>query len=230
MSLTDQYETWKLRVKGIKPLDIDNSGSVDCVDMPKSWALFLWPGTPWQTSVGYGDARFMFDNASPAYFDKLRNTGGIKPSVTPKQGDIAVYGLTPSLGFANQYDNPYGHVGVVDSVYAGGVVLLQQDSSQPTTPPYLRNRDYSFAPLIGLLRPKELLMEQQPYNPGDAVNVANDTGTPQDIMAGKKDWNDAYYSTVSPKLRAQRERIALLESTTDPAIIKLAEAIKALKG
>src|SRR6185295_1372087 len=146
----DDYAAWKKSVLGVKPLDIDNSGSVDCVDVPKSWAQFLFPGVPWQTSVGYGDARFTFDNANPFYFDKLRNAGGSKPSVTPKQGDVAVYGLTPSLGFVNQYENPYGHVGVVDSVYDGGVTLVQQESDQPTLAPYLKNRDYIFAPLIGL--------------------------------------------------------------------------------
>jgi hypothetical protein len=152
------FSSWEVSVLGVKPLDIDDSGDFDCVDVPKSFAQYLWPNVSWQTSVGYGDAKEMFANASDLYWQKIANTGGATPNIDIKQGDVCVYGPTPTPGYTNQYSNPYGHVGVVDSLYAGGVVLIQQESGSGRAP-FFHNRDFTFAPLIGVLRPKVTIGE-----------------------------------------------------------------------
>lgn len=121
-----------------------------------------------------------------------------------KQGDIVAY--SGNTGFTT---GPHCHWG-----------------TRPLNP-NLQNGYRGFVDPVNTL--KEVNMNERPYNKGDATNLANDTGTPENIMQGKKDWNDAYYSTIAPELRRRAERIALLEATTDPAIIKLAEAIKELK-
>lgn len=150
------YAAWKSSVLGTfitTVAGIKNPYDVECTNVDWSWANYLWPNVPIIQTITTGDARTLFDAASSQYFTKLKNNGGSTPDITPQQGDIAVYGATPADGFTNQYKNDDGHTGVVDSWDANGLTLVQQDGSQQSLPVQTKYRPYSYAPLIGLLRP-----------------------------------------------------------------------------
>lgn len=166
--MDQQYLAWKQSLPAFITTvqGIINPNGVECVTVGWSWAAFLFPGVPINASITTGDARTVFDAASPLCFDKLRNTGGAKPNVVPQRGDIAVYGETPTLGFTNEFVNPFGHEGIVDSFDSNGITLLQQDGSEQSIPVGLKYRPYSYAPLIGLLRSKGVFM-----NEGDVRNL-----------------------------------------------------------
>lgn len=56
-------------------------------------------------------------------------------------------------------------------------------------------------------------METRPYNSGDAVNVAGAIGYPVEVMKGKADWNDAYYSSIQLEINRMKQQIAELQKT-----------------
>lgn len=210
------YATWKQKILGVKPLDIDGSGDFDCVDVIKSRALDLWPNLPWQTTVGYGNAKDLFNGAPTKYWQKIRNTEGPSPTIDIRQGDFCVYGATPSGGFANQYNNPYGHVGVVDSTYSGGVVLMQQESGTGKAP-YLARRNFTYAPLIGVLRPiteqEETVQEQDVRN---VLTAFYGTTAPDDQVkawAGKSAKDFAYWLVSGAQPKAYLQDLRLWKST-----------------
>lgn len=196
--MDEKLNSWKMQVVGVKPLDIDGSGDFDCVDIPKSWAMFL--GWDWRKAIGYGDAWEMFANASSEFFEKVPNTGGSHPNISIKPGDIAVYGPTPHQGYTNQYNNPYGHVGVVVGLTGtAGVTLVQQESGTGEAP-WIADRPFSYAPLIGILRPR-ITMEEPVIKEGDIKNflsaVYQVEPTKDDLDLSGKTWKEAMYTLAS---------------------------------
>lgn len=168
------YPTWRDKVLGtyIQTVQgITNQFGIQCVTVDWSWADYLFPTTPIANTISLGDAKTIFDNANPAFFEKIKNTGGPTPNITPLQGDVAVYGPTPTPGYTNQYANPFGHTGVVNNAGALGVYLVQQDGSHQELPAQLKYRAYNFSPLIGFLRPKGATVAVRPMT---AQEVSDD--------------------------------------------------------
>jgi hypothetical protein len=79
---------------------------------------------------------------------------------------------------------------------------------------------------------KELLKggEMRPYNNGDAVNISNDLGITQVEMKGKKDWNDAYYAAVAPRIRQLKQQVKELAAAKPGEADKVLAEIKKLLG
>ena len=142
------YDTWKASVVG-KRIDIDNSGDFDCVDIPKSWAVYLFGN--WTTTLGYGNAKDIYANANPKYWQKIPNDK-TNASQLPQQGDVMVFGPTPASGYTNQTQNPYGHTGVVDSATSSGYTIIQQ-ASGTNAAASARYWAWKYRPCIGWLRP-----------------------------------------------------------------------------
>ena len=147
------YQAW--RQQTVDPgvgIDIDNSGDFDCVDVSKSWAVFNYGN--WIDTIGYGNAKDLYNGASDHYFEKIPNNPD-DPNQLPLQGDILMFSETPYPGYTNQYNNPYGHTGVLDSCDATGYTLISQSSGtgQPPQPHYAT---WHFRHCIGWLRPRDL--------------------------------------------------------------------------
>lgn len=101
-------QTWKTNTLGHK-IDLDNQ-SYDCVDVSKSWAEFV-TGKPWQTSLGWGNAKDIWFNAPAAYWDRVQD---------PQVGDIVC--MSGAIG------GGFGHTGVVVEVNGGNITLYQQNT------------------------------------------------------------------------------------------------------
>lgn len=168
------YATWRQQILASPPLDIDNSGDFDCVDVAKHYAMYLFPGVSWVATIGYGDAKDLFAGASSSYFQKFVNNPS-DPNQLPQQGDIMVFGPTPQAGYSNAYKNPYGHVGVVDTVTSTDYTLIQQDSGTGKAP-WLSTRAWRYRPCIGWLRP----INQTPQ--GGTTSMAVTTKTDLDLL------------------------------------------------
>lgn len=169
------YQTWKNSVIGQPLLTVDgvtNPDGIECTTVAWSWAFNLVPNVPITQSISTGDARTIYANANPDYFDKIPNMTIGGSSIVPQQGDIAVYDATPKSGWTNQYDNPSGHVGVVDSVdpNGNGVTLVEQDGSNQSLPTHLKDVPYNYDPLIGLLRFKGINMPNVDQSVLDDLN------------------------------------------------------------
>lgn len=83
--------------------------------------------------------------------------------------------------------------------------------------------------------------EMKPYNTGDVANVSVDTGVPENVLRGKQDWNDVYYSTLRPLINDLRNKVVVLTrdeqklakrvvelqaTNPDPLYVELGEVIK----
>lgn len=179
-------------------LDIDGSGDFDCVDIAKAYAQNLF-GT-YSGIVGYGNAVDLWGNINETYFTKIANDPK-DPNQLPLQGDIMVFGATPKLGYTNQYDNPFGHIGVCDSANSSGYTLLQQ-SSGTGKKPWLQYQPWNFRPTLGWYRPKQVTTQ------GDTMNQEAGTEMYRTVLhrepesaAGASQWNG---QTPAAALRAVR--------------------------
>ncbi len=99
---------WENQTLGRK-IDLDNQ-SFDCVDVSKSWAVFV-TGVRWQDSLGWGNAKDIWNNAPNKYWDRVQD---------PQVGDIVCMGGGIGGG--------YGHTGVVVAVQGGNITLYQQNT------------------------------------------------------------------------------------------------------
>jgi hypothetical protein len=142
------YATWRNQTIGQR-IDIDHTGDFDCTDIPKTWAVYLFGN--WTTTLGYGNAKDIYANANPKYWQKIPNDKS-NANQLPQQGDVMVFGPTPAAGYTNQYDNPYGHTGVVDSATSSGYTIIQQ-ASGTNAAASARYWAWKYRPCIGWLRP-----------------------------------------------------------------------------
>lgn len=138
------FQTWRSHALGRK-IDIDHQFGDQCVDVDMDYVQFVWPKLRWNVTLGFGNAKDLFNSASSSYFTKIP----YKQGVVPRQGDIAVFGATGS--------NPYGHTGAVDSANAGAIHLIQQDGFNPNGVCFEAPRTYNQSPVVGFLRPKTSL-------------------------------------------------------------------------
>lgn len=155
-----KFTTWKDAVVGAA-LDIDRVEGNQCVDVIKSWAQVCFPATPWSVSLGYGNAKDVFVNSNPAYWEQIANNHS-DPNQLPQQGDVAVFGPSPQGGYTAIAVNPFGHVGVVESANSDGLVLVQQDGFNPEGKTFLRFRPWKYSECIGWLHPKTNLDDLPP--------------------------------------------------------------------
>lgn len=157
------FNSWKT-TRLSKPLDIDHAFGDQCVDVAMDYSQWLF-NKPWQQILGYGNAKDLFNTSSPSFFTKIVNNHG-DPNQLPKQGDIAIFGATPT--------NPYGHLGIVDAASPRGIDLIQQDGFNPKGVVFEKFRPWSASPCIGWLRPKtspvaKVIQKVQPKPAAKAV-------------------------------------------------------------
>ena len=100
----------KSRVNTGYKISIDSNNSLDCVDVPKDWAEFIY-GKPFIEVYCFGNAKDHWARANPNYWSR---------SQTPKLGSIMCMGAGIGGG--------YGHVGVVIAIDGNNVTLAQQDT------------------------------------------------------------------------------------------------------
>jgi len=149
------FETGMLnRTTGI---DIDGSGDFDCVDIPKAYAEYLFPGVSWVTTIGYGNAKDLHPN--PVYFTKVANDVN-NPNQLPPVGAIMVFDYTPKPGYTNQFDNPDGHTGTCHSADSSGYTLLQQASGTGKKP-WLEYHNWKYRPCLAWYIPIQQVTSPQ---------------------------------------------------------------------
>lgn len=145
--------TLNLGASNAKHIDDDADASFDCVDVPEDWCKFLWPGVSVGQTLGYGNAKDHFKNASDTYFNKLPANASAQP------GDIPVWGATPT--------NSFGHIAVNILPSDGNLTVVEQNTyTQEAVTKAVRSRSN----LIGLLRPKGVEMAQDIWTALDQTN------------------------------------------------------------
>lgn len=144
MTLIDKFNQWKAGAVG-RGMNPDGVYNYQCVDVPKDWAIFLWPNKSWIETVGYGNAKDLFNGMPAGYWNKVANNPN-DPNQLPKTGDVVVWN-----GWAA---NPYGHIAVVISADQGGVTVVQQDGFNQYAPAAVAYIPWGRYPIIGWLSPK----------------------------------------------------------------------------
>lgn len=156
MSEASVYQGWRNKVKGRKITQVagvQNPNGVECVTLAWDYAHILFPKVPIEKSVTTGNAKTIFANASSEYFTKITNNHA-DASQLPHQGDLMIFGPTPSKGYTNLFENPDGHVGICDGATAKGYGLLQQNAPAAGEGVNVTEYPWNFRPCIGWLRPK----------------------------------------------------------------------------
>jgi hypothetical protein len=149
------YPAFKQSVLGESILTVQgitNPYGVECVTLIWDYAAKLFPSASIKDTITLGNANTLFTNSNPAYFTKTVNNHNDVNQV-PNQGDIMVFGGTPSPGFTNQFPNPYGHSGICDSASRSGYSLLQQNSPTTGAPVNVTSYPWLYRPCIGWLTP-----------------------------------------------------------------------------
>lgn len=172
------YAEWKKSVEG-KSLNVDGNNGAQCVDVVKSWSDYILGVSFTQTGL-HGNAKDLFANASPVYYEKIINNHN-DPGQLPVQGDIIVFAASPEAGYTSTYKNPYGHTAVVESAGAD-LVLTQQDGSTSQSTVKTVHRPWKYTRVIGWLRPRTKKAVATPVIP----QPSSQTFTIQ-ILPG--DWN-----------------------------------------
>src|SRR3569833_1965140 len=221
MSLATQYAALEKQITSGPPLDIDKSGDFDCVDVPKDWAQHLFPGVGWPTLIGYGNAIDLFVAANPKYFQKIP----FKRGMALQQGDILVCGPTSAPGYTNQYENPYGHTGVLHSYNASTYTMIQQDSGTGEKP-HPATWAWDYRPITGVLRPLvSNSQEEAPMNKGDVINMYQALlGRPADDAGLKsfvgKPWNEVFHALTHSTEYTNRQKKVSAALAAKPTVLK----------
>jgi LysM repeat protein/GH25 family lysozyme M1 (1,4-beta-N-acetylmuramidase) len=128
--------------------DPDGVYAYQCVDTAIAYAIACFPGVPWETSFGRGNANMHYPKDN-AYFQSIPNVDGDLNSY-PQRGDIVIWG-------GDSY-NPYGHIAVVVEADAYTMLVLQQNAdgsaAQPTTLARIGYHNPGTGTVVGWLRPK----------------------------------------------------------------------------
>ena len=94
----------------------DGAYGLQCKDLADAYCIHLFGD--WQNTIRANDAAYAFNGANDEYFIKIANNPN-DPNLIPQPGDIITWGSMPG--------NPAGHIAVVYSADANGVVVLEQD-------------------------------------------------------------------------------------------------------
>lgn len=125
----------------------DGMYDFQCKDLIDAYCLFLFGN--WTNTIRPGNANQCFDNANPAYFEKIRNNPN-DPNQIPQYGDIVMS--------AGDWLNQFGHIWI--NVWANPTLMsvLQQNvggkANTPTQTGTLFYDQLGTGPVIGWLRPK----------------------------------------------------------------------------
>ena len=149
-------------------------GDGECVSLfvnnSNAYVEYLFPGIDWTTIVApVVGAKDLFDAANSQYFNKIANDPN-DPNQVPNQGDVMIFDYTPYPGYANQFDNPYGHVGLCDAADSNGYDLLQQNAPNYGQSVNVTHYGWRFRRCIGWLSP----IQQQAPAPDPAPVAAPD--------------------------------------------------------
>lgn len=123
----------------------DRFAGFQCKDVIDAFCLWLFGD--WINTVRPGNAAAVFDQANPKYFTKTRNDPR-NPNQVPKRGDIVNWGPSKAV--------PEGHVAIVVSADAKGMMVLEQDGYAQTAAKIIW-RGYTLpngATVVGWLTPK----------------------------------------------------------------------------
>ncbi len=90
-----------------------------CVDVAKAYANYIF-NEDWTTTLRYGHAKDIYNNANGDYWEKIPNIWGDLNSM-PIRGDVVVWGNSP------RRTTEFGHVGVVLSATGTNITVLNQD-------------------------------------------------------------------------------------------------------
>jgi hypothetical protein len=162
------YAEWKARVLGRR------IGDGECVSLvvnnSEAYVESLFPGVSWPSIIPPVYAAKDMAGKSTMYLTWIFNDHN-NPNQLPKQGDIMVFGATPSAGYTNTFNNPYGHAGVCDSADAGGYNLLQQNSPAYRNPANITRFAWRFRPCLGWLTPVKTPTPAPPTAPPSVQTV-----------------------------------------------------------
>lgn len=164
------YQEWKPTVLG-KVLNVDGVDNGQCTQVALSYGLALFPDKTWQELFPpVPAAKDMFATYDSTYFEAIINDH-TNLSQLPQQGDLLVFDATPQDGYADTYNNPYGHIGICDGASARSYVLLQQNAPQFGSAVNLTVYPWRFRPCLGWLRPKlPVVPEYYTVVEGDTVD------------------------------------------------------------
>lgn len=144
------YQQFKARVLG-KVI-----GDGQCVSLvvnnSNAYIEALYPGVNWTTIIAPVEGAKDMAGKGNSYLQWIENDHN-NPNQVPAQGDIVVYGATPTPGYTNQFNNPYGHTGICESADASGVNLLQQNSPTSGAAANIKLRPWKFSPCLGWYHP-----------------------------------------------------------------------------
>jgi hypothetical protein len=168
MDINQTFEVWKNAVIGAS-IDIDRSYGAQCADVPLSWATTVFPNVAWATLFKpTTSAKNFLGVANVIYFDLIYNNNA-DVNQLPQKGDIAVFGAVPKggkPGYTSKFENPDGHVGVVDHADQKFIYLVQQDGSTGQTRTQLIARPWRYSECLGWLRPRVTAVGSTPQSTG----------------------------------------------------------------
>lgn len=157
----NKFDEWLKNAIG-RGMNPDGAYGYQCKDVADDYSTWLFGN--WQNTIRPANAKDAFAKANPDYFIKIANNLN-DPNLIPQPGDIIIWGASQA--------NPYGHIAVVESADTTGVVVIEQDGFNNTTPAYRAKRGYIYAgmPCIGWLRPRpEKIIGYTPPAPAVAGN------------------------------------------------------------
>lgn len=180
------YQAWKNSVLG-KVLDSDHvaADNGQCTQVVISWGEQIYPGVAWQDLFPpVKAAKDMFNNYNKKYWLQIPNNRN-DVNQLPLQGDILIFDKTPSQGYANQYDNPYGHAAVCDSASPTGYTIVQQNAPMPGEAVNDSSYAWKLNPCLGWLRPlnqpANVTPQPSPTPPQASSNVGKTLYLPKTI-------------------------------------------------
>jgi hypothetical protein len=172
---------WQNEVLG-KVLNVTGKDPGECTQVPLAWGMELYPGKKWSALFPpVKSAKDMLAIYNKSYFWAIANDHN-DPNQLPQAGDIMIFDATPQKGYANTYQNPYGHAGVCVSASPSGYTLLGQSVGHPVN-------DTSFMwrwnPCKGWLHP--LVLPLVVAHPGKAPVMSSMVGKTLHLPAKNPD-------------------------------------------
>lgn len=179
-----------------KILDSDKvkADNGQCTQVPISWAQYLFPGTPWTQllePLGSNGGAKDWAGKSTTHFKWIANDVS-DINQLPLQGDIMVFGATPTKGYSDQFKNPYGHTGVCDTATVTGFTLVQQNAPNYGESVNDSSYPWKLIPCLGWFRatgqpantaPLPSKATPPPAAPTNSINVGRNLHLPKTIKA-----------------------------------------------
>lgn len=202
---------WLATAPGVA-MNPDGHYGLQCVDLADQYAQDIF-GVPWPQSMGGVQGAKQLLDAAPDEFWIRTDNDPNNPNLTPKQGDLVVFGGSAI--------NQWGHVAVCDTADANGMWVIQQDgfaaplvwadgnwySNKPAHRAWLAYWSNGTGPIAGWLTPRTNKLAQQDPVIVPAGNTAPSVAANQRITG----------SAVNQRSAASRNASVL--KTFDPELI-----------